>query len=312
MKKKILVFGSSSMVGSRVIELLGSYFSFSGADRKNIFPESVLSDFCQIDITNKKQILETVKKSGSDWVWHFAAYTDVDGAESQRGDEKGICWQVNVIGTQNLVSACQEFGKKILYISTDFVFDGKSGPPYSETDKPAQNPNDVSWYGWTKLMGERTVLEATIPYLLVRISYPFRAYFTQKTDFLRNILEKYRIGDLHPFFDDQKFTPTFIDDLAHVIKFLVEKNEFGIYHVTSSVQTTPFKFAQRLLKLFFNASDKVEKESIKKFLAQGKKTPRPINGGLKVDKLASLGFNLRSWQEAQDEVFKQRKNLGLI
>jgi len=311
MKQKILVVGSSSMVGSRVIELLATHFSFSGADRKNIFPEGVLSDFYEIDITNKKQILEIVKKSGCLWVWHFAAYTDVDGAEKQRGDENGTCWQVNAIGTQNLVSACQEFGKKILYISTDFVFDGESGP-YSEKDKPAQNPDDVSWYGWSKLAGEKIVLAAKISYLLIRISYPFRAFFPQKTDFLRNILERYKKGDTYPFFDDQKFTPTFIDDLAHAIKFLIKKNEFGIYNVACQNLTTPFKFAQRLLGLFFQAEDKVEKESIKKFLAEGGKTPRPINGGLRVDKLVSLGFNLRTWEEAQDEVFRQQKEQGLI
>jgi dTDP-4-dehydrorhamnose reductase len=308
--QKILVIGSSSMVGSRVIELLSPYFSFLDADRKNIFPKNVLEDFYEIDIRKKEDVFQIVKKKDFDWLWHFAAYTDVDEAESQRDDEGGLCWQVNALGTQNIVHACKKFDKKILYVSTDFVFDGKSGP-YSEEDKPAGNSKEVSWYGWSKLAGEKIVLAANIPYLLVRISYPFRAYFPQKGDFLRNILERYKNGDLYPFFDDQKFTPTFIDDLAHALKFLIEKKALGIYHVACSNPTTPLEFGQRLLGLFFQAEDKVEKTSIKKFLAQGDKTPKPINGGLKVDKLLRLGFNLRTWQEAQDEVFRQQKAQGL-
>ena len=139
MKIPILATGLSGMVGTRVAEILSDNFEFED-----------ISLATGIDITDKKSVDRVISESESKIILHLAAKTDVDSCEDDKIlGEEGAAWQINVVGTENIIEAAKANGKRVIYISTDFVFNGtKDG--YQEDDKP----NPVSWYGYTKYQGE--------------------------------------------------------------------------------------------------------------------------------------------------------------
>lgn len=282
------------MVGSRFCELQNS-FSLTQAD---------LNGQIALDITNKESILNFFSSYDFDIVVLFSAFTGVDAAERQRNDKTGLAWKINVDGLKSTVDACQKYHKKLVFISTDFVFDGVNGP-YSESAPRAMNADRVSWYGITKIKGEEEIEKTLQDYLIVRISYPYRSEFKGKNDFARSILEKYDIGKLHPMFTDQLFTPTFADDVAPALKLLIDGNHNGIYHIASPKTTSPYEFARYLLLKFQKGSDSLKSSSLVEFLKKTGSTPRPVKGGLKTEKIEELGYLPTSWQRGIDNMYIQ-------
>lgn len=291
----IAVIGSQSMVGSRFCEQAKEKYRLIQADLNGNIP---------VDLTKPDSVEALFKNNDFSHVILFSAYTDVDGAESQRGDKKGICWQINVDGVKNVVENCKKFNRQLIFISTDFVFDGKNGP-YTEDDAPVQDEKEVSWYGLTKIEGERIIKSTLENYLILRIAYPYRAHFEAKDDLLKRIWKSYKDGKLYPMFSDQKLTPTFIDDLFPAIDVLIENKQTGTFHIASPIVTSPFEIAKKLIAVFGGDPGVVKPGSIVDFLSDGKKTPRPINGGLKVDKITQLGFNPTSWDKGIEKVHEQ-------
>lgn len=298
MKDKILVIGASGLVGSRFTDLYHK-------ETPTITPKSE-----ELDITNKKAVELFFDTNHNEFhsVINFAAYTDVDGAEKERGDEKGDAWSINVLGPENLTEAAKRFEKHFVQISTDFIFPGteENPGPYAEDTKTEETPDNLGWYGWTKLVGERRVEAVNPGASIVRISYPYRAHFTGKLDFARNILTLYDEGKLYPMFNDRKITPTFIDEACKVFYLLLEEKKGGTFHVTSTDLTTPFEFASYLLEKARGVKDVVKKGSMQEFLKTSERTKRPRLGGLLNEKTRKeLGITLMSWKEAVDELTKQ-------
>jgi dTDP-4-dehydrorhamnose reductase len=296
--KKFLVFGTPGLVGSRFVDLLA-------AERQPITPE-----VHEVDITDKASLLNFFekKKNSFDAVVNFAAITNVDEIEKERGNEKGLAWQVNVEGAANVADAAKKFDKFLIHISTDFIFPGsKDNPgPYPEDAKLPENPDEISWYGWIKLAGEKKVEEIGGKVGIVRISYPFRSHHTQKMDFARSILSLYDEGKLYPMFTDQIMTPTFIDEAASVIEEICELEKPGIFHLASSNTTTPYEFASYLLEKARKAKDVVKKGSLEEFLKTPGRTPRPRLGGLDTKKTQKeLEMKFKTWQQAIDEFVEQ-------
>ena len=164
MKIPIIGTGLSGLVGSRIVELLSDKYQFED-----------ISLATGIDITDKPAVLMVVQKNQADLILHLAAMTDVDRCEKDKlSGENGDAWKINVNGTQNIVDAAESFNKKVLYISTDFVFDGNADF-YTEDDQP----NPINWYAQTKYEGEKIVLQQP-KNLVIRIAYPYRKEFDQK------------------------------------------------------------------------------------------------------------------------------------
>lgn len=299
---KYLVTGGSGLIGSRFVNLL----------KKN---DKILSpDEKKLDITNKVSVENYFGKNRSkfDVVINFAAYTNVDGAEKERGDKKGIVWKLNVLGAQNLAKACQKYAKFLIHISTDFIFQGtKDNPgPYSENAKLPQKMQGIGWYGWTKLQGEKAMRRENKYAAIVRTAYPFRAEdYKQKTDFARNILTLYDESKLYPLFSDQRLTPIFIDDLVKALEKISILKRPGIYHVVTSDTTSPYEFANYLLEKARGVKNAVQKGSMEEFLKAPGRTPRPRLGGLK-SKITQkvLGMKFKTWKESFDEFVKQLKS----
>lgn len=233
--KKVLVFGGSGLVGSRFVKLNTDQFDISA-------PQSQ-----EVDILNKDQVTKLIQDFNPDIVINFAAFTNVENAENQKGDREGICFLINAIGAKNVASVCGQFEKKLIHISTEYVFDGtKADSPYTEDDKP----NPINWYGATKLFGEEFVLESGCLVAIVRISMPFSDFYQEKKDIARFFLEQLKNKTQVTAVEDQRITPTYVDYIADALKILIEEGSSGIYHISSTDSVTPVEFVKTIAEVF--------------------------------------------------------------
>lgn len=286
---KILGTGLTGLVGSRIVELLRDKYEFENLSRSS-----------GVDISDKNQVLEKIKNSDAQIVLHLAGKTNVDECELEKPlGEKGEAWKINVEGTKNVAEACQAEGKKLIYISTDFVFGGEK-ESYSEEDVP----NPVNWYAQTKYEGEKIVQGLKTPWLITRIAYPYRTDFT-KIDFVRAILGRLREGKSVAALTDHIFTPTFIDDIAFALSALIDSNSQGIFHVVGSQSLTPFEAVNLIADEFGLDKSKISETTRSEFF--NNRAPRPFQLALKNDKIIKLGVRMRTFEEGLREIRDQIK-----
>lgn len=287
---KILGTGLDGLVGSRIVDLLSYKYEFEN-----------FSISTGLDITNRDVVLERIKNSDAQIVLHLAAKTNVDGCELDKSlGEKGDAWKINVEGTRNVADACLTANKKLIYISTDFVFDGEK-EVYSEEDIP----NPINWYAKTKYEGEKIVQKLKIPWIIARISYPYRAKY-EKVDFARAILGRLKDGLPVAAITDQIFTPTFIDDIAFAIDTLIQKEERGMFHVVGSQHLSPYEAALMIADTFnFDRKD-IRKTTRSEYFE--KRAYRSFQLALKNDKIEKLGLKMRTFEEGLKEIKKQISN----
>ncbi len=294
MKPKIIGLGLSGLVGSRIVELLNEKYEFID-----------LSISKGIDIS-KKNTLEVIKNyKDAKFVLHLAAKADVDGCEKDKDlGQDGDAWKLNVEGVENVANLCKSESKKIIYISTDFVFDGtkKEGEYYIEED----TPNPINWYAKTKFEGEKVVQKSGAEYIIARLAYPYRAKFDIKKDFVKAIIDRLQNGDSVKGVVDHIFCPTFIDDMALAFDKLIENNAAGIYHMVGSEALTPYDAAHKIADVFGFDKSLISKITREKFFAN--RAPRPFNLALRNDKITKLGVRMKAFEEGLAEVKKQLEN----
>ncbi len=289
---RILGTGLDGLVGSRIVEFLSDKYEFEN-----------LSISTGVDITDRNTVLEKIKNSDAQIVLHLAAKTNVDDCELDKPlGENSDAWKINVYGTQNVVDGCLQSKKKLIYISTDFVFDGENSPAggYSEEDIP----NPLNWYGKTKYEGEKIVQTSKIPWIIVRIASPYRATFG-KLDFCRAILKRLQMGESLAGVTDHIFTPTFIDDIANGIDVLLKKEVTGLFHMAGSQALSPFEAVIEIAKVFNYDLKTITKTSRAEFFKD--RAPRPFQLALKNDKIEKLGIRMRGFEEGIKEVKKQMR-----
>lgn len=288
--KKIIGTGLSGLVGSRVVELLENEFSFEDISRKT-----------GTDILDGKGILERIQNSEADTVIHMAAYTHVDEAEQEKGlGANSQSWKVNVRGTENIVAACKATGKRLIYISTDFVFDGESTPQkgYSEENIP----NPINWYATTKYEGEKRVTQSNIQWVIARIAYPYRAD-SEKNDFFRAMKQRLVEGKYIAGVTDHRFCPTFIDDIAHALGILCKTSTTGIYHVTGSEALSPNEAAHAIAEVFGLDASLITATTREDYFKG--KAQRPFDLSMNNGKIKLLGVQMRGFREGLQELKKQ-------
>lgn len=294
-KTEVLVTGASGLVGSRFTELSRNYH-FSTPD---------LPDF---DITDPKNVKKVIDEANPEWIVNFAAFTDVNAAEAQTGDENGLAWKVNVEGAKNLVNAFPS--QNIIQISTDMVFQGseQNPGPYAESDKTPDTSNGLTWYGWTKNRAEKVILNhgGTI----LRIIYPVRSHFDQKLDYIRTALKKFANGTMYPLFNDQQICIAFIDEVAETLQKIIDTDSKGIFHCSTDT-TTPFELISFTIDQLGGDAKTVKSASIKDFLAtQANKSRYPIYGGLKtVITEKKLDLHFSTWQTVVEKLIGQGLSL---
>lgn len=283
---RILGTGLRGLVGSRIVELLKDRYEFEISD---------------IDITDRQKIIDKIKGSDASVILHLAAKTNVDGCELDKPlGKEGEAWKINVEGTKNMVEACRETNKKLIYISTDFVFDGTNPPAggYQEED----TPNPLNWYAKTKYEGEKIVQTLKSFWIIVRIAYPYRAQF-ERLDFARAILKRLQDGLPVAAVKDHIFTPTFIDDIALAIDTLIKNNSQGILHCVGSQSLTPFDASVLIAKEFDLDMSKISGTTRAEFF--NNRAPRSFQLALKNDKITRLGVRMRTFEEGLREIKSQ-------
>lgn len=280
---KIFGIGASGLIGSRVSELLAPAYSITN-----------LSTRTGVNITDPASLSGITDDKDHSHVILFAAKADVDGCEKDKPlGTDGDAWKINVEGARNVAEVCKTNGKTMIYISTDFVFNGEDTPDggYAEEDKP----DPIDWYATTKYEGEKAVQESGAPYLILRVAYPYRPFFPEKKDFVHALLERLQQGLPIKAVTDHMMTPTYVDDIAKAMEVLISQNANGIYHIVGSEFVSPYEAVMAIAEEYGLPTTMIEKTTREQFF-QGR-APRPFNLSLKNAKIEQLGVKMRGFRE---------------
>ena len=269
---KILVTGVNGQLGYDVVNKLSQLsIECKGVD---------IDDF---DLTDKKQVEDYVSAYNPDAVIHCAAYTAVDKAE----DNRELCYNVNVVGTENIFVAAKKLGAKFMYISTDYVFDGK-GENYFE---PEDTKAPCNYYGETKLGGEK-VVEGYNKLFVVRISWVFGK---NGNNFIKTMLRLSETRDELSVVADQIGSPTYTFDLARLLCDMIVTDKYGYYHATNEGVCSWADFAEYIFECAGN-NVKVNHILTSEYPTRA---ARPMNSRMSKEKLTENGFDkLPTWQDA--------------
>ncbi|MDQ0339459.1 dTDP-4-dehydrorhamnose reductase [Caldalkalibacillus uzonensis] len=279
MNKKVLVTGANGQLGYDMIKVFNSKeFDVVGFGKS------------ELNVANQDLVNEIIYNVKPDIVIHCAAYTNVDQAET----EPNKAFLVNAIGARNIAVATERFGAKLVYISTDYVFDGQKKEPYHEFDQPCP----INIYGKSKLAGEQYVRDFHSRYFIVRTSW---VYGKNGNNFVKTMLKLAKEKKALKVVNDQKGCPTYTVDLANVILELVRSEKYGIYHVTNSGSCTWYEFANTIFE-HANINVNVEACTTKDF---PRPAMRPANSILDHLSLRLNGYKeVRHWKDAlQDFLF---------
>ena len=247
------------------------------------------AEYVFLDITNSEAVMNTIKSVKPDVVVHCAAWTAVDLAEDE--DKKAKVKAINVDGTQNIADACKEIDAKMVYISTDYVFDGQGTTPW-QPDCKDYKPLNV--YGQTKLGGELAVSNTLSKYFIVRIAWVFGK---NGNNFIKTMLNVGKKFDTLKVVNDQIGTPTYTYDLARLLVDMIETDKYGYYHATNEGgYISWYDFACEIFKQAGYTNTVIPVTTKEYGLS---KAARPFNSRLDKSKLVENGFKpLPTWQDA--------------
>lgn len=268
-----------------------------------------VEEFSPFALDGPSDVEEFVRNRTEPAVINFAGRTDVDLIERFRKssglpDESDGAWKVNALAPESMARGAFLSDKYFVHISTDFVFDGTAGP-YDESSPKSAFSRLISWYGWSKSLGEGLVQAVNPRAAIVRISYPYRAGFPAKLDFARRLVARQRNGNLPALYTDQLLTPTWIPDVTLSVETLITTRASGIFHVASPDRTTPYEFADRLFHRIGASGVTLTRGSLVETLREPGSTPRPVNGGLRCNRLMSGGLSFTSWQAGIDQLARE-------
>lgn len=268
----ILITGANGQLGTELRYYL---------DELNL--DYLSTDVDNLDITNEKAVFDLFSRVKPNLVFHCAAYTAVDKAEDE-GKELNYC--VNVIGTKNIARATEIFGGKLVYVSTDYVFDGTKMEEYLPEDKT----NPQSEYGKTKLCGEAIVDEFCSQYYIIRTSWVFGNYGHNFVFTMQNLAKK--LSRL-TVVDDQIGRPTWTRTLAEFMVHVVESgSDYGVYHLSNDGSCSWFEFACEILRGVDVVIAPVSSDEFPQ------KANRPKHSVMSLEKARAIGFVIPMWQDA--------------
>ncbi len=295
---KILVTGSSGMLGTALCEVLSAEHKLVGIDLKNSQVKTFdPRTFYKCDLTDGGCFREILDKESPDIVIHSAAWTDVDGCELD--PEKAE--RANVAATDNVASAAAAENCSVIFISTDFVFNGHKTTAYSEEDKV----DPINVYGRTKQAAEEKIKEKLDKYTIVRTSW---LYGGNGSNFVDAIIRRLNVEEKIRVVDDQVGSPTYTNDLADALAKLIRlsgKIEKEIFHIANSGRCSWYDFARQVI----DGVDKGQGIEIEPITSGELKrpAPRPRFSVLNIGKFQkTTGCTIRPWQDALEEYLKNR------
>ena len=281
---KVLVTGVKGQLGYDVVNEL---------TKRGI--EAVGVDIQEMDITDAASVEKVIGEAAPDAVVHCAAYTAVDAAE----DNVEICRKVNADGTQNIANVCKKLDCKMVYISTDYVFDGEGTRPWEPEDE--RHPLNV--YGQTKLEGELAVSQTLEKYFIVRIAWVFGL---NGKNFIKTMLNVGKTHDTVRVVNDQIGTPTYTYDFARLLVDMNETEKYGYYHATNEGgYISWYDFTKEIYRQAGYRTEVIPVSTEEYGLS---KAARPFNSRLDKSKLVEAGFTpLPTWQDALSRYLKEIK-----
>ncbi|KAB2335582.1 dTDP-4-dehydrorhamnose reductase [Bacillus mesophilum] len=278
---RIVVTGAGGQVGVELTLLLNQNSQYQ------VFPLTKK----EFDITNEEIVCKKIAEINPDWVVHCAAYTNVDAAEDVG---KELCWNVNKNGAAIIGKAAALSNSKLIYISTDYVFDGRKHTAYQETDET----NPLNEYGGAKLAGEKEIFRTCLDSYIVRTSWVFGKY---GKNFVYTMLKLAETSKELKIVDDQYGRPTYAKDLAAFINYIIMNNPpTGIYHFSNENTATWYEFARGILKDHNVKVLPIRSNDYKQ------KALRPKYNVLSLEK-AKSHFQIPTWETALDHFMKNLK-----
>jgi len=269
---KILIIGSNGMLAQDVINAMKAEHKLT------------LCDHPDIDICRAASVMPFLERHQPDWVLNCAAYTDVDGAETNRDQ----AFAVNGDGPGILAHACRAQGSRLCHISTDFVFNGHAQQAYCETDPTGP----LSVYGQSKLAGEQKIQKVFDDYLIIRTSWLFGS---AGGNFVKTICRLAAERPVVQVVDDQHGSPTSTTDLAAILKVALEKNLRGIYHACNTGVCSWFEFAREAVEVA-GLKGRVEPITSEQM---PRPAPRPVFSAMDCSKISrDCKLKIRPWREA--------------
>ena len=280
----ILVTGSTGQLGSDVVkELLKRGYSTLSPNRS------------EFNLCSEDSIRNYILNSNCEAIVHCAAYTQVDKAE----DEKDLCIKINATATKHIAKCAKILDIPMIYISTDYVFDGTKDGKYTENDET----NPINIYGESKLAGEKYVQEILDKYYIVRTSWVFNI---NGKNFIETMLRLSKANNQLSIVNDQIGSPTYTKDLSRLLVDMLETSKYGLYHATNEGYCSWYEFANTIFKLA-NINIDIKAINSNEYASRAK---RPMNSKLSKDKLIEYGFKpLPHWEDSLKDYLIRRGDL---
>ena len=292
MNKRILITGATGQLGRSVVEELQPHFNILSTARKIPVETLTACPVVEMDISNKSIVQQVVSKHEPDVLIHLAAMTNVDGCER----EKEKAWDINVKGTEHLLQVISGSETRIIFISTDYVFDGEYGP-YGVDAKPSP----INYYGKSKLAAENAIRGGRNAWVILRTNVLYGAGGSPAS-FVRWVTESLKIGNEIRVVDDQYGNPTWTGSLAESIKLLIVLNSEGLFHYGGADFISRHQFALKVAEIYNLDQSLIKKISTEEL---GQLAKRPLQSGLTTNKIEEtvgirtygIGYCLRKVKE---------------
>jgi dTDP-4-dehydrorhamnose reductase len=297
-KKRILITGSNGLLGQKLVALLAAnntIETIATAKGENRLTLSEGYQYVEMDVTDAFQVDGVLSQIRPDAIIHTAAMTNVDQCEMERD----ACWTLNVTAVEILIKACKKHDIFLEHVSTDFVFDGTSGP-YKEEDEP----NPISFYGWSKYAAEKAVMHADINWAIARTVLVYGiAHDMSRSNIILWVKKSLEEGKSIKVVTDQFRTPTLAEDLAMGCFLIADQQAKGIFHISGKDFLTPYEMATMAADYFLLNKSLISPTDASAFTQPARRPPRT---GFDLKKSRDiLGYEPHTFREGIAIVAKQ-------
>jgi dTDP-4-dehydrorhamnose reductase len=275
--KKIIVIGSNGLLGQSIIKKFNRNFEIIGCslEEENYNVVHSFNEYFQLDITVRNDVRNFFSKHKPDIIINAAAYTNVDKSE----EERRLCWDTNVKSIENVLEVCESFSPVFVQISSDYIFDGNSGP-YQEIDEP----KPLGYYGFCKLAAEKILRASGLEYLIIRTAILYGTGEKIRLNYVTWVINELINSKKIRIVNDQFSNPTFVGDLSEAMYRLLDRESYGIYHVSGRESCSRYEFALKIAKIFQLNSDLIQEVTSEQL---NQKAPRPMNSSFVLYKLSN-------------------------